>query len=245
MTETVFALGRGAWLVGRSRFCDYPKEALAVPEVGGFADPSLEKILALRPTLVCGERGPAGPDLPAALEREHIATYFPALVGIADIEAMIEELGAKLDARDRGKAIADGVRDELTAIHTRVGGAAPVRVVFLFDWKPLVAAGPKSFPDEVLTLAGGENVVTSGGQYPRLGPEGLLALDPEVVVDGSAGAYAEPPDVLLRQTPGLEALRAAKSGRLYRLASTAALRPGPRIAQGVAEIAAFLHPVTP
>jgi iron complex transport system substrate-binding protein len=117
-----------------------------------------------------------------------------------------------------------------------------VRVVFLFDWKPLVAAGPNSFPDEIVALAGGDNVVTSGGQYPRLGVEGLLSLDPDVVLDGSADAYPDPPEVLVKQTPGLEALRAAKTGRLHRLASTAALRPGPRIGDGVVEVARLLHP---
>jgi iron complex transport system substrate-binding protein len=242
MTETIFAVGRGGWLVGRSRFCDYPPEASAIPEVGGFADPSLERILALRPTLVCGERGPAGPELASALERQGIATYFPLLEKVADIEAMIEELGKKLDAAAQGKSVADLVRSKIDGVVRSVKDVPRVRVVFLFDWKPLVAAGPKSFPDEIVALAGGDNVVTSGGQYPRLGVEGLLSLDPDVVLDGSADAYSDPPEVLVKQTPGLEALRAAKTGRLHRLASTAALRPGPRIGDGVVEVARLLHP---
>src|SRR5258708_19172391 len=51
-TETLFALGAGDRLVGRSRFCDYPPEVLAIPSVGGYVDPRLEAILALSPTLV-------------------------------------------------------------------------------------------------------------------------------------------------------------------------------------------------
>ncbi len=46
-TEALFAIGAGALVVGRSRFCDHPKEALGLPVVGGFTDPSLEAILAL------------------------------------------------------------------------------------------------------------------------------------------------------------------------------------------------------
>jgi iron complex transport system substrate-binding protein len=241
MTETIFAVGRGAELVGRSRFCDYPPEAASIPEIGGFADPSLEKILALTPTLVCGERGPAGPDLPASLEKQGIETYFPRLETVADIESMIEELAAKLDARAAGAAVAERVRARIREVGERVKDAPRPRVLLLFDWRPLVAAGPKSFPDELLALAGATNVVTEGGQYPKLGVEGVIALDPDVVLDGSAGAYAEPPEAIARATPGLDALRATKAGRLHRLGSTAALRPGPRIGEGVAEIARLVH----
>src|SRR5712675_1896591 len=62
-TETLFALGAGDRLVGRSRFCDYPPEVRNIPSVGGYVDPSLEAILALAPHLVVGARGPAGPTL--------------------------------------------------------------------------------------------------------------------------------------------------------------------------------------
>ena len=241
MTETIFAVGRGDDLVGRSRFCDYPAEASKIPDIGGFADPSLEKILALSPTLVCGERGPAGPDLPAALEKQGIATYFPRLETVADIEAMIEELGAKLDAKDAGRTVAERVRARIREVEASVRDAPHPRVLFLFDWRPLYAAGPRSFPDELLRLAGATNVVEAGGQYPKLGVEGVIALDPDVVLDGSAGAYAESPEAIARSTPGLDALRATKAGRIHRLGSTAALRPGPRIGDGVAEIARLVH----
>lgn len=240
MTETVFALGMGAALVGRTSFCDYPPEAASVAVIGGFADPSIEKILSLSPTLVCGERGPAGPELPAALERQGVQTFFPVLDEITDIETMIEDLAVLLGAADQGRAVARSVRERVAAVGLEAGGAPRPRVVFLFDWKPLFAAGKGSFPDEVLRAAGGDNAVTTGGKYPELGPEGLLALDPDVVIDGSAGAYQESPEELARSIPGLGSLRALEHGRLYRLTSTAALRPGPRIGEGVAEVARWL-----
>src|SRR6266481_1484828 len=62
-TETLFAVGAGNRVVGRSRFCDYPPGVTKIPSVGGYVDASLEAILALRPDLVVGARGPAGPAL--------------------------------------------------------------------------------------------------------------------------------------------------------------------------------------
>jgi iron complex transport system substrate-binding protein len=242
MTEIVFAVGRGPALVGRSSFCDYPDEAKAIEVVGGFADPNLERIVALQPTLVTGERGPAGPELSARLESLGIATYFPLTDRVADIEKAIRELGEKLDA----KAAADGVANELSekvaAVGSRVGAEKRPRVVFLFDFKPLIAAGTESFPADALALAGAENAVKTGSKYPTLGAEGLLALDPDVIIDGSGGAYTESADALLRAITGLADLRALREGRVVRLEGSAALRPGPRIAAGIEQIAKIAHP---
>ncbi|MEJ7733560.1 MAG: helical backbone metal receptor, partial [Polyangiaceae bacterium] len=86
-TETVFALGAGAELVARSRQCDFPPEAARLPAVGGYADPNVEAIIALAPTLVVGARGPAGPVLEAALRGKGIATFFPETESLAQIQA--------------------------------------------------------------------------------------------------------------------------------------------------------------
>ncbi|MGH7280002.1 MAG: helical backbone metal receptor, partial [Polyangiaceae bacterium] len=76
-TETMFAIHAGDELVGRSRYCDYPPEARALPEVGGYTDPNFEAILALHPDLVIGARGPLGPPLEERLKSHGASTYFP------------------------------------------------------------------------------------------------------------------------------------------------------------------------
>jgi iron complex transport system substrate-binding protein len=242
MTEAVFALGRGAALVGRSSFCDYPEEAKTIEAVGGFADPNVERIVALAPTLVTGERGPAGPELSARLESLGIATYFPVIDRVSDIERAIRELARKIDAERVADEVAGGLASKIASIADRVRAEKRPRVVFLFDFKPLIAAGPESFPADALVLAGAENAVTTGSKYPTLSAEGLLALDPDVIIDGSAGAYPEKADALLRAITGLADLRALREGRVVRLEGSAALRPGPRIAAGIQQIAEIAHP---
>lgn len=242
MTEIVFAVGRGQNLVGRSSFCDYPEEAKAIEVIGGFADPSLERIVALQPTLVTGERGPAGPELSSRLESLGIATYFPLIDRVSEIEQAIRELGERLDAKEAAANVGRELAEKVAAIGARVGGEKRPRVVFLFDFKPLIAAGPQSFPSDALGLAGADNAVTTGSKYPTLGAEGLLALDPDVIIDGSAGAYTESADALLRAITGLADLRALRAGRVVRLEGSAALRPGPRIAAGIEQIATIAHP---
>jgi iron complex transport system substrate-binding protein len=240
-TEAVFAVGAGALLVGRSSYCDYPPEALALPVVGGFADPSVEKIVALRPTLVVGAHGPAGPAIEAALQKHGVATFFPETESIAQIEAMLADLGKRL-AHEAGATAAVGVIEAARArVAAAVAGRPKVRAVFLFDVAPIVAAGPGSFPDELVRQAGGENLVTAGGAYPTLDLEKLLALDPDVLLDGAADAHGPSRLSGLRDAPGWKNLRAVREGRVRPVVANVALRPGPRIGEGLEAVARALH----
>jgi len=246
-TETMFTLETGSLVVGRSRYCDYPAQAQALPAVGGFADPSVEAIVTLRPTLVTGDRGPAGPALAEALGAHGISTYFPSSESVADISAMILGLGARVGRDAEARALVDRIEQAVAAIAHRAAAGPRVSAVLVFDASPIVVAGPGGFPDELLRLAGGSNVIDRGGAYPTVGIEHLLARDPDVVLDATeAGAMIVAPDAGpgasgLLGRPGWRELRAVRAGRVRVLQSSAALRPGPRIAEGLAEIMSALH----
>ncbi len=240
-TEAIFAIGAGGLLVGRSRYCDHPPEAALLPAVGGFADPSVEAIVALRPTIVVGARGPAGPALDKTLRARGIATTFPETESMAQIEAMIEDLGRRLGHAGDAARVVDGLRARRAAIAAAVASRPPVRALFLFDAGPIVAAGPGSFPDELVRLAGGVNVVDAGGAYPTLGLERVLALDPDVILDATAAAHGGGGVSALAAAPGFRELRAVRAGRVRTLDGATALRPGPRIGDGLAVVARALH----
>lgn len=240
-TEAVFAIGAGALLVGRSRFCDFPPEAKALPAIGGFADPNIEAVLALSPTLVVGARGPAGPGLAETLGAHGIDTYFPETESFDQIDAMIAELGKRLGH----DADAAGVRGSITARRDAVARATQAipkpRAVMLFDVGPIVVAGPGGFPDEMMRLAGATNLIVEGGAYPTIGLERLLALDPEVILDGAtAGVEGPSPIAAKREAPGWKTLQAFVKGRVPAVSSMA-LRPGPRIGEGLVELSRSIH----
>lgn len=238
-TEAVFAVGAGGELVGRSRYCDYPPAALALPQVGGYVDPNLEAILALRPDLVVGARGPAGPRLADTLTAHGTATFFPPTESLSQIDEMLRELGTRTGhAADAERFV--GTLDAREAAITGAVAALPkVRAVLVFAVSPIVVAGPGGFPDELISRAGGVNVVAEGTAYPSLGVERVMALDPDVVLDAASGHGGER---ISADTPGWREVGAVKRGRVIALADEAVLRPGPRIADGLATIARALHP---
>lgn len=243
-TEAIFAIGAGALLVGRSTYCDYPPEALRLPVVGGFADPSLEAIVSLSPTLAIGAHGPAGPALEQSLKARSIETFFPETESMAQIEDMLRGLGQRV-GHEKGAAEAisriEAARKQVAAA---VAGRPRVKVVMLFDVAPIFAAGPGGFPDELIREAGGENLITKGGAYPAVDIERLLALDPDIVLDGAADPHASPGAsrvIALRDAPGWRDLRALKEGKVRPLSMSTALRPGPRIGEGLIALARALH----
>lgn len=244
-TEAVFAIGAGAALVGRSRYCDHPPEAARLPAVGGYSDPNIEAILALAPTLVIGARGPAGPALEESLRAHGIATYFPETESIAQIEALLSELGQKLGAEPGAAQAVARLRARRRAVEDAVRSRPRARVALLFDISPIFAAGPGGFPDELIRIAGGENVIARGGPYPTIGIEHMIALDPEVLIDGAAemaeGAQPASRLLALREAPGWRELAAMRAGRIRSLPNAAALRPGPRIGEGLVALARAIH----
>jgi iron complex transport system substrate-binding protein len=239
-TEAMYAIGAEAALVGRSRYCDYPPQVLALPQVGGFIDPSFEAILGLRPDLVVGGRGPAGQKIADTIGQHGVATFFPATDTFVDIDTMILDLGARTGHEDGARTAIAKVHARIDAVETAVKDKPAPRVLLVFGLEPISVAGPKSFPDEMLRRAGARNVVTEGGSYPIVGIERILAMDPDIVLNG-AMAEAHGHERITTDAPGWKELRAVKAGRVVALTDESVLRPGPRIGDGLAIIARAVH----
>ena len=240
-TETMFAIGAGDLLVGRSRYCDIPAEAQKLPAVGGFSDPNIEAIVALSPSLVIGARGPAGPTLMDTLKSHGIDTFFPETETMAAIKTMITDLGKRVDRLVGAERVVLDIEAKQNALRAKLLGKPRVRVLFAFDIAPVIAAGPGSFTDEVIREAGAENVVTKGGAYPTIGLEHLLALDPDMLLDGATDMQAtKSMKERVTDAPGWKEVRAVKQGRIRQVGSDA-LRPGPRIGDGLWTVARAIH----
>lgn len=240
-TETIAALGALSSLVGRSRYCDYPLEVAKLPEVGGYVDPNLEAIVALRPDLVVGARGPAGRRIDDTLRARSVDTYFPPTESIAEILAMVRGMGRRLHREADGERVAARIEARLAEIAEATKSIAHPRVLLLFGVQPIVAAGPKSFGDEILVRAGAKNAVTQGDTYPALDIEAVAGLDPDVIVD-AAVAEEHGAQRIAKTAGGWSRVRAVQSDHVISLADEVVLRPGPRVAEGVATLARALHP---
>lgn len=232
MTETLFAIGAGSEVVARTTECDYPPEALPVPAIGGFDGKSIsvERIIALRPTLVCGAAG-MHDWLEGTLRPLGITLYLSRATTVQGVMDEIGEVG-KLTHHEQGAAsVVKGMKDTLQLLQP---SSVPVTAYWEVWDAPLMAAGGTSFMNDILTLAGGNNIFAAINiAYPTVSAEAVLAANPDVIiVSGDVyGGKARAVEALQKRS-GWATLDAVKDGRVI-LVDAEAVRPGPRVARAV------------
>jgi iron complex transport system substrate-binding protein len=250
VTETLFALGVGDRVVGVTRYCDYPPEAMDRPVIGGYLDLNYEAIVALGPDLVVGIR-----DSAEALDRLRglrLATLEVDQHDVSGILDSITTIGEACAVPNRADELADDVRSRIADVTRRTAGLRRPRALVVVDRATgtgsvttVWAAGPSTFYHELLELAGGSNAIENGFVvYPEVSVEGLLSIDPDVILEVTAELETRGLDreTLRMDWDGLSTLRAVRSGKMYVLDQEYMVIPGPRVAQIIERFAHVLHP---
>ncbi|HEX8796497.1 MAG TPA: helical backbone metal receptor [Polyangiaceae bacterium] len=240
-TEALFAVGAGSSVVARSRYCEWPPEAMKLPALGGI-EPDVETILQLQPDLVVGPSGGWSQHLSATLATHGIATWFPAdSASLADVDALIAALGERTGHGPEAKNVVERIHATEHAVEQAVAAEPKPRVLFVVDVAPVYAAGPRTFAGEMLREAGASNALPADTAWTAVGFERVVEIDPDVVIDASSGDAATPSTVTA-QSPGWSGVRAVREGHVVRLQDHRVLTPGPRIGEGLAVLARAIHP---
>ena len=242
ITEIVFALGKGPLLVGVTRYSDYPEKAKMLPRVGSYIRPELESIVTLKPDLcLTVEDGPPKKTI-ERLKAFGIPVYTVNPDSIDTILRSIQEIGDILDAKNTAAAITDKMGAQLTVIDRAVA-EAPHKpdIFFQIGISPIVSVGKNTFLDEMIQRAGGTNVVTSDTPYPRFSKEQVLALAPEMIIITSM-ARNDIFEVVKKDWESWPSLPAVRNKRIHVVDSDTLDRPTPRVVDGLAMLAALIHP---
>lgn len=243
-TEILFSLGEGSRLVGRSRFDDYPPEALSIPDVGDAIRPSVETLLLRDPDLVILIGGSDNADAVREMERlgiPHLVVLFNTL---DELHLNINRLGRIVGREERARGLWAGIEHELEAVRTGVAGKPIPAVYYDVGYPPAFTVGAGSYLNALLSTAGGRNVFDDlAAPSPRVSLEAIIARDPDVIiypVSGHGPAHAGGP----AERPGWENLRAVKSGAVLEVPSDLMHRLGPRVGRAARILAEALHPET-
>jgi len=246
LTETVFALSRGDWVVGVSGACDYPAAARTRSVVGSMAAPNLEQIVGLRPDLVLGSAEANTRGTFVQLARLGLPVYGVKPEGLEGILASFRGLGAALRAEAAADGLVREIRRQEAGVRRRVFGRAHPRVLYLIWTDPPIAAGPAAFIHDLLEAAGGVNVVRErSARYLPLGWEEIVARGPEVILVAThqGGESARLPGPGNRAVwAGWQSIPAVRDGRVVAVAADTVLRPGPRVGEGMERLARAIHP---
>lgn len=187
-----------------------------------------------------------------AAAREHLGHEVEVLTSspltLAEVLGDILRVAEALGAREEGEALVARLRGEFAAVHHAVSGRTRPTLTLLEWVDPLMAGG--TWGPELIELAGATPLLgAAGGHSPLLAAEELVHADPDVLVVSPCGygldrAAEDLP--LLRALPGWEQLTAVRSGRVAVVDGSAYVnRPGPRLVETAAILAAVVHGVGP
>ncbi len=231
INEIVFALGAGEQVVGTTTYAAYPPAAQKLPKVGGYFSPSLEKILALDPTLVIMQ--PNNQKLEATFQTLKIPTLTVPIDTLSHILASIEAMGKRLHKENEAQGIISEIR---TALASLKGIVTDKRILIVFGANTslehgIFVAGQNLYYDEIIRASGNQNALQSKRKgQPVLGRENLIALDPDIIILLSATAKAKGigKEALLAPWRALP-LRAVRNGDIYIIDKAYALIPSDRL----------------
>ncbi|MEM9381136.1 MAG: helical backbone metal receptor [Planctomycetota bacterium] len=184
LTETLFDLGAGDEVVGATKFCVHPAAgAEHVERVGGTKDPRVERIVALRPTLVLANEEENRLEDVEALRSAGVPVHTSLPRRVADVPPLIRELGDVLGRPGRAEELALAVEEAALRAHEAAAMRSPRRVLVLIWRRPWMSANADTFLSDLLATAGGRNAVGDRPErYPTLDLEEVRALDPDLVL---------------------------------------------------------------
>src|SRR5882672_3518499 len=240
LTEIVFAVGAGDRLVGRTRYCDYPPEVKNVAEIGDTMTPSIERVIALKPQVVLVSTASQLEAFTKQLDQQKIAVYVTNPRSLDEVLRSITTLGDLFGTRDRAeKLVADlGLRAD--AVTAAVGATKPITVFYQVSDEPLYTIGRESYLTDLVQRAGGVSVTADvPSAFPRFSDEAALAARPEAIIlptGGSMGTANSTVAAPLKNSP------AALNNRVFKINEDHLSRPGPRLVDGLEEMARALHP---
>lgn len=243
-TEILFYLGLGDKVVGDTTYCDYPEEAKHRAKVGGFEEPSLEKIVALKPDLV----------LATGMHLEMIKGLEDAGLNVLVFKPnTIEEIFNTMQTIGKAAGVEDKAVDLTKGLKARVNAVSQMAVkipenqrptVYYEMWyQPLMSVGRNTLIGQIIKLAGGTNITDDcTEQYPQISEEVIIEKNPQVMINsyGHDAKKITPEEIAARK--GWKDIAFVKNNRIYTIDSDILTLPGPRIVDGLEELAEYLYP---
>jgi iron complex transport system substrate-binding protein len=240
LTEIVYAIGAGAQLVGNTEYCDYPPEAKHVAKIGDTMHPSIERIIALKPQIVMVSTASQLEAFTKQLAEQKISVYVTDPHSLEEVFHSITTLGDLLCQHDRAAAVVADLRRRADLVEAAIKRVKPVSVFYQVSGEPLYTIGRDAYLTDLVRRAGGVSVTADvPGAFFLYSDEAALAARPEAIIlptGGSMGSANATVAASLRNSP------AALNNRVHKINDDHLSRPGPRLVDGLEELARALHP---
>lgn len=244
ITEILFALNLDDRIVGVTSFCDWPEKARQKAIIGGFTNPSLEKIVSLKPDLILATADGNRPETVRQLEKIGLTVYTTNPSDTAGILRSVLHIGEITGRGDAAHALNAKLQARLDAVADLIKNKKRPRVFFQIGMEPVITVGKQTLISDVILRAGGVNIAGEDtARYPRYSAEGVMAGAPDILLFAPMATDREFKKVkkYWEQYPGIPAV---KNKQIYPMNTDLIGRASPRIVDAIEQTAKILHPET-
>ncbi len=244
INEIIYGIGDWKNVVGVTIYSDFPPEVTNLPTVGGWINPNLEAIVALKPDLVIMIKD-QDKIFGDKIRKLGLKTLFIESTTIKDISDSIIKIGKALGRDKEAGEVSENFESTLDEIRLKTKNASLKRVLFVVGRNPgtledIYIISRKSYIDQIITIAGGENIIKNDVFSVKISKEAILSLNPEVIIEVNHEKINK--EETLKVWNALKEVSAVKNKEVYILTDTVLLHPSQRVAQGARTLAEILHP---
>jgi iron complex transport system substrate-binding protein len=244
ITEILFELGLGDKVIAVSDDSDWPEQAKELRKIGAFFRPNTEAVIECEPDLVITLWFLEQKSVADSLNRLGYNVLTVELQRLEQLSAAIEEIGKTTGAETAAEKLIEKIDAQLVQIEKKYDSPTRPKVLWVIQDEPVRVAGQKTFINELIELAGGQNAIRPTlMQYPQIGSENILTSKADVIIHSAMSKN----DIIKEQRAAEEfwqkypLLPAVKNKRIYVVDPDTTLRLGPRLPEGVELIAELLH----
>jgi len=242
ITETLFALGLEGKIVGVTAFCDWPAAARAKTKIGGFTNPSIEKIVSLGPDLILATADGNRKETIRQLEKLGLPVYVINPTNTAGVLKSIQHIGAITGREREAGLLIEKLQKKLAGVAARTRGRKKPRVFFQLGMEPMITAGRGTLIHEVIERAGGMNVAGHDrANYPRYSAEGIISASPDIIVFAPM-VNDRTFEAVYQFWRSFGEVPAVKNHKIYPIDANLINRASPRIVDAVEMMALMFHP---
>ncbi len=237
-TEILYSLGVGDKVVGTTSYCNYPEEATKTEKVGGFSDVNVEKVISLEPDIVFATT--MNQKVVEKLQELGIAVVILDPVTLGDVLDDITLVGEAVGEVEKAETLRKDLEARIDAVKKNAPSRRPT--VYIEGWVSpggYGSFGSGSLVDDLITLAGGQNIAQSDSLYPSLSAEVILLENPDIIIIVSGMGAAGKED--LKERPGWDTMDAVKNDMIYIVDGDLLLRPGPRVVDALEVLADIIR----
>jgi iron complex transport system substrate-binding protein len=245
VSEMVVAMGLKDRLVGVSTYDSATGETAGIERIGDYHKLDWEKLFRIRPAILVISRSRVNAEQVFQQRARQIGAQIVdvQIDRLSDVFEVIERLGEVMEEPQRAADLLERMQAELEAIEEATRDRPQVRTLIVLDERAQFAVGPRNFLDDLLTIAGGENVAAElERDYPKIDMERLLQLNPDVVIQLMPDATPQLVESARRFWGRLPQLNAVREGRVHIHTEGFLLLPGTRVVDVARKMAEDLHP---